>query len=56
LPPAAVGTTIFLSDMLIKFLNGIICGFGIIISAFFGADDEKGLKKAIREHRSFPVL
>lgn len=44
---AAVGTTISLSDMLIEFLNGIICGFGIIISTFFGADDEKGLKKAI---------
>lgn len=44
---AAVGATISLSDMLIEFLNGIICGFGIIISTFFGADDEKGLKKAI---------
>lgn len=44
---AAVGATISLSDMLIEFLNGIICGFGIIISTFFGADDKKGLKKAI---------
>lgn len=44
---AAVGATISLSDMLIEFLNGIICGFGIILSTFFGADDEKGLKRAI---------
>lgn len=44
---AAVGATISLSDMLIEFLNGIICGFGIIIATFFGAEDEKGLKKAI---------
>lgn len=44
---AAVGATTSLSDMLIEFLNGIICGFGIIISTFFGADDEKSMKKAI---------
>lgn len=44
---AAVGATISLSDMLIEFLNGIICGFGIIIATFFGAEDEKGLRKAI---------
>lgn len=36
---AAVGATASFSDMLIEFLNGIICGFGIIIAAFFGADD-----------------
>lgn len=44
---AAVGATTALSDMLIEFLNGIICGFGIIISTFFGADDEDNMKKAI---------
>ena len=44
---AAVGATISLSDMLTEFLNGIICGFGIIISTFFGSEDEEGLKKAI---------
>lgn len=43
----AVGATTSLSDMLIEFLNGIVCGFGIIISTFFGADDEKSMKKAI---------
>lgn len=44
---AAVGATTSLSDMLIEFLNGIICGFGIIISTFFGAKDEKNMKKAV---------
>ena len=44
---AAVGTTTSLSDMLIEFLNGIICGFGIIISTFFGANEEKKMRKAI---------
>lgn len=43
----AVGTTTSLSDMLIEFLNGIIAGFGIIISTFYGAKDEKKLKKSI---------
>ena len=43
----AVGATTSLSDMLIEFLNGIIAGFGIIISTFYGAKDEKKLKKSI---------
>lgn len=44
---AAVGATAALSDMLIEFLNGIICGFGIIIATFFGADEQKNMRKAI---------
>ena len=44
---AAVGATASLSDMLIEFLNGIICGFGIIIATFFGADEQKNTRKAI---------
>ncbi|MCM1261897.1 MAG: MATE family efflux transporter [Butyrivibrio sp.] len=44
---AAVGATTTLSDMLIEFINGIIAGFGIIISTFYGADDEGKLKKTI---------
>ena len=44
---AAVGATASLSDMLIEFLNGIICGFGIIISTCFGANEEKKMRKAI---------
>lgn len=44
---AAVGTTTPLSDMLIEFLNGIICGFGIIIPTCFGANEEKKMRKAI---------
>lgn len=44
---AAVGATTALSDMLIEFLNGIICGFGIVISMFFGAGDDRNMKRAI---------
>lgn len=44
---AAVGATATLSDMLIEFLNGVICGFGIIIAAFFGAGEQKNMRKAI---------
>ena len=44
---AAVSSTTALSDLLIEFLNGIICGFGIVIATHFGAKDERKLKKAI---------
>lgn len=44
---AAVGATTALSDLLIEFLNGIICGFGIVIATHFGAKEEKQMKKAI---------
>lgn len=44
---AAVGATTSLTDLLIEFLNGMICGFGIIISTFWGAKDKKQVKKAI---------
>ena len=44
---AAVGSTTALSDLLIEFLNGIVCGFGIIIAAYFGAKEEKNVKKSI---------
>ena len=44
---AAVGSTTALSDLLIEFLNGIVCGFGIIIAAYFGAKEEKNVKRSI---------
>ena len=44
---AAVGATTSLSDLLIEFMNGVVCGFGIIVATCFGADDEKNLRKAI---------
>lgn len=44
---AAVGATTSLSDLLIEFLNGVICGFGIIVATCFGANDEKSVRKAI---------
>lgn len=43
----AVEATASFSNMLTEFINGIICGFGIIISTFFGKNDEKNLRKAI---------
>ncbi|NLO39909.1 MAG: MATE family efflux transporter [Ruminiclostridium sp.] len=44
---AAVGSTTALSDLLIEFENGIICGFGIIVAKYYGANDEEKMKKAI---------
>lgn len=44
---AAVGATASLSDMLIEFLNGIVCGFGIIVAKAFGAHDRDKLQKSI---------
>ena len=44
---AAVGATTSLSDLLIEFMNGVVCGFGIIIATCFGAQDEKNLRRAI---------
>ena len=44
---AAVGATTSLSDLLIEFMNGVVCGFGIIVAIYFGAKDEKNLRKAI---------
>ena len=44
---AAVGATTSLSDLLIEFINGVICGYGIIIATYFGAQDEKNLRRSI---------
>lgn len=44
---AAVGATASLSDLLIEFLNGVICGFGVIIAKVYGGKDEKKLKAVI---------
>ena len=44
---AAVGATTSLSDLLIEFMNGVVCGFGIIVATYFGAHDENNLHKAI---------
>lgn len=44
---AAVGATTALSDMLGSFLNGIICGFGIAVATYYGAKDEKNMRRAI---------
>ena len=44
---AAVGATTALSDMLNGLLNGFTNGYAIVIATFFGANDEKHMKKAI---------
>lgn len=44
---AAVGATTTLSDLMVGLLNGLTNGFAIIIATFFGARDEKNMKKAI---------
>lgn len=44
---AAVGATTTLSDMLTGLMNGLTNGFAIVIATYFGAKDEKHMKKAI---------
>lgn len=44
---AAVGATTTLNDFLISIINGTTNGFAIIIATFFGAKDERNMKKAI---------
>ena len=44
---ASVGATTSLSDFLTGFLNGAGNGFAIITATFFGAKDEKNLKKSV---------
>lgn len=44
---ASVGATTSLSDFLTGFLNGAGNGFAIITATFFGAGDEKRLKKSV---------
>lgn len=52
---AAVGSTSTLSDLMLSILNGITNGFGIIIATFFGAKDEKNMKKAMGDTILFSV-
>lgn len=44
---AAVGSTTSLSTMVIGFLQGLTNGFAVIVARFFGAGDEKGLKRSV---------
>lgn len=43
---AAVGSTSSLNNMIIGFLMGMTNGFAIIVARYFGAKDEKGLRKS----------
>lgn len=45
---AALGGTEWLSFLVFGAIQGMTGGFGIIIARFFGAQDERGAKKAIR--------
>lgn len=44
---AAVGATTTLSDMITGLLNGFTNGAAILIATYFGANDEKNMKKAV---------
>lgn len=44
---AAVGSTSSLNNMIIGFLMGMTNGFAIIVARYFGAKNEKGLRKSI---------
>jgi len=44
---AAVASTSSFSDLLIQFIFGITNGFALITASFFGAKDEKKLKKSV---------
>ena len=52
---AAVGSTSTLSDLLLSLLLGVTDGFGIVIATFFGAKDEKNMKKAIGSSVIFAI-
>ncbi len=53
---AAVGATTSLSDLLIEFLNGIICGFGVILARVYGRGEEARLRRAIGGTVALSVL
>ncbi|MDD6610956.1 MAG: MATE family efflux transporter [Clostridiales bacterium] len=44
---AAVGATNSLNSLMIGFLMGLTNGFAIVTARYFGAQDQKGMKKAI---------
>lgn len=44
---AAVGATTSLSDLLVSILNGFTNGAAIIVATYFGAGNEKNMKKAV---------
>lgn len=43
----ALGTTSALNSMIIGFLNGMTNGFSIVTARFFGAKDEKSMRKTV---------
>lgn len=53
---AAVGAISTLSDLLVGFLNGFTNGLAILIATFYGAKNEKHLKKALGGTITFGIL
>ena len=44
---AAINATSPVSNLLVGFLNGLTNGFAIIVARYFGAKDEKGMKRSV---------
>lgn len=44
---AAIGSIDWLTWMMLGIVQGLTQGFGVVLSQFFGAEDEKGLKKNV---------
>lgn len=53
---AAVGATSSLSSLLLGFLQGLTNGFAVIVARFFGASDEKSLKKCVAASFSIGII
>lgn len=53
---AAVGATTPLSDLLLGLLTGVTDGFGIVIATYFGAQNQKEMKKAMGSSILFGVF
>ena len=53
---AAVSSSGSLIFMLIGFLSGIAAGAGVIVARFFGAGDEKNLKRAVHTTVAFGLV
>lgn len=53
---AAVSSSGSLIFLMVGFFNGIAMGAGVVISKYFGAKDEAGLKKAIHTDVAFGIV
>lgn len=51
-----VGATTSLSELIIVFINGLTNGFSIIIAQFFGAGDEKNVRRSVAATVTISVI